>query len=252
MSLFSFETIEHLNEHDKFLSEARRVLRPGGIFIVSTPDRDNYSPADRQANPYHVLELTQSEFSNLLRRHFPHVAMGWQRPLIGSALLPGPESHVAQETVCFERRGDSHFEVSRGYARPLYLIAICSDEPPPPLPASIYIESGQLYSRENDLKTVVAVEQSRVRAAEADGVNHRLRADAAEAAARTAEIAAREIEGMASAARLALEAEKATTEQLRREVEARDRQIADLYASSSWRLTAPLRAVSRLLSVRVH
>lgn len=53
--VISFETIEHLDGHDKFLSEVRRVLRPGGVFIVSTPDRDNYSPADRPANPYHVL-----------------------------------------------------------------------------------------------------------------------------------------------------------------------------------------------------
>jgi len=36
----SFETIEHLYEHDEFLGEVRRVLRPGGRFVVSTPERD--------------------------------------------------------------------------------------------------------------------------------------------------------------------------------------------------------------------
>jgi SAM-dependent methyltransferase len=204
--VISFETIEHFDGHDKFLSEVRRVLRPGGVFIVSTPDRDNYSPADCPANPYHVFELTQGEFSILLKRHFPHVAMGWQRAMIGSALLPGPESRVAQETVCFERRGDGHFEASRGYARPQYLVALCSDEPLPPLPASIYIESGQLYSSER-----ATTEQLR-----------------------------RELEALSQL----YSSERATTEQLRRELEA-------LHASSSWRLTAPLRAVRRLFSTRV-
>ena len=42
----SFETIEHFGEQQLFLSEVRRVLRPGGLFIASTPDRDNYSPAE--------------------------------------------------------------------------------------------------------------------------------------------------------------------------------------------------------------
>ena len=40
----SFETLEHLAEHDVFLSELRRVLRLDGLLIISTPDRDAYSP----------------------------------------------------------------------------------------------------------------------------------------------------------------------------------------------------------------
>jgi ubiquinone/menaquinone biosynthesis C-methylase UbiE len=35
----SFETIEHIYEQEDFLSEARRVLRPGGILVMSTPKR---------------------------------------------------------------------------------------------------------------------------------------------------------------------------------------------------------------------
>ena len=38
----SFETIEHISEHEVFLSEIRRVLRPGGLVIISTPERENY------------------------------------------------------------------------------------------------------------------------------------------------------------------------------------------------------------------
>ena len=33
----SFETIEHLQEPEKFVSEVYRVLKPGGLFIVSAP-----------------------------------------------------------------------------------------------------------------------------------------------------------------------------------------------------------------------
>ncbi len=54
----SFETIEHFYEHDVFLAEIRRVLRPGGCLVVSSPERDVYSPAGLPPNPYHVRELS--------------------------------------------------------------------------------------------------------------------------------------------------------------------------------------------------
>ena len=52
-----FEVIEHIAEHDELLSLVRRVLAPGGLFLVSTPDREVYSERDRYHNPYHVKEF---------------------------------------------------------------------------------------------------------------------------------------------------------------------------------------------------
>src|SRR5580704_12075283 len=52
----SFETIEHFDRQDEFVAEVRRVLRPDGCYIVSTPDREVYSPPGSEPNPYHVHE----------------------------------------------------------------------------------------------------------------------------------------------------------------------------------------------------
>jgi 2-polyprenyl-3-methyl-5-hydroxy-6-metoxy-1,4-benzoquinol methylase len=64
----SFETIEHLQDHQKYIKECRRVLRPGGIFICSTPNTKLYSR--RWENKYHVHELSSQEFQSLLASQF--------------------------------------------------------------------------------------------------------------------------------------------------------------------------------------
>jgi len=136
----SFETLEHLAEQDEFLAEIRRILRPGGALIMSTPDCDVYSPIGVAANPYHVRELSREEFTAILSRHFPYITMFAQRPLVGSAVVPRAENESLAATVTFERRDDQHLERSDGLPRPLYLIAYASDRRPIDSPApSLYI-----------------------------------------------------------------------------------------------------------------
>ena len=137
----SFETLEHLAEQDQFLSELRRVLRPAGLLIISTPDRDIYSSLGVPPNPYHRLELTRGEFEGLLRRHFANVAVAGQRALIGSVIIGDGQDSPARS---FERRGDSHVEASNGLARAMYLMAVASDVPLPPLPNSVYVHRSDL------------------------------------------------------------------------------------------------------------
>jgi len=67
-TVVSFETIEHVPDPGRFVAECARVLRPGGLFIVSTPNRELWSP--RSAKPvqrHHVKEFTKREFLAVLR-----------------------------------------------------------------------------------------------------------------------------------------------------------------------------------------
>ena len=41
--IVSFETLEHLVEQEAMLEEFKRVLKPGGTLIISTPDRPIYN-----------------------------------------------------------------------------------------------------------------------------------------------------------------------------------------------------------------
>lgn len=67
--VISFQVIEHIRRDAELVREVHRVLRPGGRFIVSTPNR----PMSLTRNPWHVREYTAGELEQLLRSCFVHV-----------------------------------------------------------------------------------------------------------------------------------------------------------------------------------
>jgi ubiquinone/menaquinone biosynthesis C-methylase UbiE len=71
--IVSFETIEHVKEQKAFLLECRRVLRPGGTLVCSTPNRALSRWGD--ANPFHLQEFSIVEFSGLLGQIFADVQL---------------------------------------------------------------------------------------------------------------------------------------------------------------------------------
>jgi ubiquinone/menaquinone biosynthesis C-methylase UbiE len=62
----SFETIEHHDQHEKMMQEIKRVLRPRGVLVISSPDKQHYSIDTGHRNEYHVKELYAHEFKALL------------------------------------------------------------------------------------------------------------------------------------------------------------------------------------------
>jgi 2-polyprenyl-3-methyl-5-hydroxy-6-metoxy-1,4-benzoquinol methylase len=70
----SFETIEHLPHVEAYLDEMARILKPGGTYLVSTPDRRlssvMYLFRRRPTNQFHVREYTRRELLDLLSTRF--------------------------------------------------------------------------------------------------------------------------------------------------------------------------------------
>lgn len=63
----NFQVIEHLWDQGQFVAECRRVLRPGGSLLMSTPNRITFSPGrDTPINPFHTRELNAAELTELL------------------------------------------------------------------------------------------------------------------------------------------------------------------------------------------
>ncbi|MEO3757137.1 class I SAM-dependent methyltransferase [Mycobacterium sp. B14F4] len=73
----NFQVIEHLWDQSQFVGECLRVLRPGGVLLMSTPNRITFSPGrDTPINPFHTRELNAVELTELLvEEGFSVVAM---------------------------------------------------------------------------------------------------------------------------------------------------------------------------------
>lgn len=67
----SFQVIEHIEDDHFFLKEIHRVLKPGGLALITTPNR----PLSLSRNPWHVREYTASELTSLAQKYFASVSM---------------------------------------------------------------------------------------------------------------------------------------------------------------------------------
>ena len=140
-AVVSFETLEHVTNHLGFLSEVKRVLRPGGLLIVSTPDRAVYSAPGTDPNPHHLLELTEPEFRALLLENFANVHILPQRAVLGSLLA----AEDSPRWRSYERRGPDIIEATKGLARAQYLVAVASDAVLPDTPSSVYLDRRRVH-----------------------------------------------------------------------------------------------------------
>ncbi|MEJ5358211.1 MAG: rhamnan synthesis F family protein [Desulfobacterales bacterium] len=130
----SFETIEHHDQHDVMMIEIKRVLRENGVLILSTPDKYHYSTERDFKNPFHVRELYRQDFENLMTSYFKNVIFYGQRILYGSGIFC--QGHATKHWCSSIQEPTS---LVNGILRPLYLIAVASDQELPKI-ASSFLE----------------------------------------------------------------------------------------------------------------
>ncbi|HRU07621.1 MAG TPA: class I SAM-dependent methyltransferase, partial [Candidatus Brocadiia bacterium] len=128
-----FEALEHISDHNRLLAEVKRLLVPGGVFLVSTPHKEIYSGQSGYTNPFHVKELSFAEFRALLAKTFRNSTFMGQNVFAGSVIFPlesaaGPGVHGAIRRASGEYQ---HEELGASAAR--YFIAAASDAPLAPV-----------------------------------------------------------------------------------------------------------------------
>ena len=147
----SFETIEHHDQHEQMMREIKRVLRPNGLLIISSPNKKTYSEDLGNHNHFHIKELYLEEFNDLLLASFTQVKLYGQKLLTGSVITPLEQPGLSRLDLCVgvssndKINDEIDFQSScEGLGNAIYFIALCSDSPLPSLQPT-QANSGSYY-----------------------------------------------------------------------------------------------------------
>ncbi|MBS1525985.1 MAG: class I SAM-dependent methyltransferase [Bacteroidetes bacterium] len=135
----SFETIEHHDKHEEMMQEVKRVLKPGGVLIISSPEKTG----EVSFNEFHVKELTFNEFKELISKHFRFHKFYNQKIVHGSLVAPAESDRGSGFQF-----GDGSFDRVNLYPKipsSIFNICIASDENDVSLPTSFFDGSEMLH-----------------------------------------------------------------------------------------------------------
>lgn len=121
--VISYETIEHIDEEAQriFLSEIKRVLKKDGIFVISTPDKENYTDRYTHTNEFHIREFKRNEFVDFLKNYFENVSIYSQGYEIVDAITEEDPVNIKKIEVADWPRNSKPFTRK-------YILAICMDK----------------------------------------------------------------------------------------------------------------------------
>lgn len=221
-----FETLEHISEHEKFMLEIRRVLAPGGLLLISTPNKPEYAAAGK--NPFHKKELEPDEFAALLRKDFKNVRMCGQRVAYGSYITPQEDS--CGQLKVFRGRA-ANVSAEDTLPAPMYLLALAANAVLPNLPASLF--DGTELSLDKDSLLL----QRGLRIEELSAWGKSLEQDL-----RKTENALRQEQDRL---RQTQDKHLAINEELAKRLADREQSLRAMTGSLSWRITVPCRLAGR-------
>jgi glycosyltransferase involved in cell wall biosynthesis/SAM-dependent methyltransferase len=153
----SFETLEHIEDHDQFLGEIERVLDSGGILVISTPEKSAYSDKPEHVNPFHKKELYREQFLRLLSQKYRHMIYFEQKVAFGSCLV-APKDQTMGFSSFQLNEGSIANSKRNGLKDAVYLVAVCSKAPLPELAGSMYEDRIWKRQLEEDLNNTNLVD----------------------------------------------------------------------------------------------
>lgn len=132
----SFETLEHHDKHQEMIDEIKRVLKPNGVLLMSSPDKKYYTDIRSFNNAFHVKELYYEDFKNLINASFKNADFLSQKHVSGSLILNEKTS-----AKFYEYSGNYESTQVNTYFSPLFNLCVASDSVLPEIHSSLFDSS---------------------------------------------------------------------------------------------------------------
>lgn len=117
----AFELIEHLSQQRKLLESIKRVLKPDGFLLISTPNKYTYP----SGNIFHKKELSPKKFESFLKKYFKETKILHQAFQLSQSIISEKNSDFNFEEN-FEHSVKDVYSHVLNAKNSQYLIAVCT------------------------------------------------------------------------------------------------------------------------------
>jgi SAM-dependent methyltransferase len=230
------EVIEHVPDQRRVIAELVRVLAPGGVLVISSPNRAVYVPG----NPHHIHEYLPEELRAALAESLEYVGLWRQHNWICSAVMDD-ESFAADDLAAVR---EMWVEKVAGEepGRETYTLALASDAPlPEPPPGAILTGTAEVrkwVDLYDEQQAILTAQRAEIRAIAHD------RDELGELRDRLAE--AERLLALRPEVEVRADPDERIAA-LTARVEAAERNLHNVVSSPSWRLTEPLRRLKHVV-----
>lgn len=112
------ELIEHIPNYNIFLEEIKRILKPNGLFLLSTPNVKVYSQVPH-INGFHHKEFTKEELEQILKSKFKYIKILYQVDSFASLVTDTKQTYFGSKLI------------EKSKVEPSYYLVLASDSPIP-------------------------------------------------------------------------------------------------------------------------
>jgi 2-polyprenyl-3-methyl-5-hydroxy-6-metoxy-1,4-benzoquinol methylase len=248
-----FETIEHVEDPDAALDELKRVLAPGGLLILSSPNPDRYLPSEEHRQhrykPAELRAVLEARFKDvrLLQQHAMLASVTTEQLVAGALVRPSVSSTVdaaaGSESYTLALAGDALPDTSATTVALTTTVEIRE---------LLEHVASQAEAIRGGLELRAELEDARRDRREALQLLARRERELAQLPVLADRVLAAQAQLHEQRSALSAEIDDlgARIADLGAELERRRALLESLENSMSWRITAPLRALKRLLRRR--
>ena len=147
--VISLETIEHIPAPEPFVKEVKRVLKPGGVFVVSTPNDDEFT----EGNIYHVHEFDFKTLDKVITKNFKNFEYYFQGSWFSSGVLSKKnfEGQFSSSSLDVVKTFEQKFDKS------IFYMAVASDASLVELQDNLVV--ADVYSAKNEQENSESVKK---------------------------------------------------------------------------------------------